>query len=142
MRSPEPTARSALSSPSRINLFPWRTLSDNVALSLELAGVGRAERRREVARWIKRVGLEGVREHACPYQLSGGMRQRANIIRTLIYEPPDILMDEPFGPLDAQTRLSLQALLLSIWESQHARRCCSSPTISPKRSRSPTCASC
>ena len=101
------------------NLFPWRTLVDNVALSLELAGVGRAERRREAARWIKRVGLEGF-EQAYPHQLSGGMRQRANIIRTLIYEPSVILMDEPFGPLDAQTRLSLQALLLSIWESQRS----------------------
>jgi NitT/TauT family transport system ATP-binding protein len=101
------------------NLFPWRTLVDNVALALELAGVGAAERRREAARWIKRVGLEGF-EQAFPHQLSGGMRQRANIIRTLIYEPSVILMDEPFGPLDAQTRLSLQALLLSIWETQRS----------------------
>jgi NitT/TauT family transport system ATP-binding protein len=93
------------------NLFPWRTLVDNVALSLELAGVGRAERRREADRWIRRVGLEGF-ENAFPHQLSGGMRQRANIIRTLIYEPSVILMDEP--------RLSLQALLLSIWESQRS----------------------
>jgi NitT/TauT family transport system ATP-binding protein len=101
------------------NLFPWRTLVDNVALSLELAGVPAAERRREADRWIRRVGLEGF-EQAYPHQLSGGMRQRANIIRTLIYEPSVILMDEPFGPLDAQTRLSLQALLLSIWESQRS----------------------
>jgi NitT/TauT family transport system ATP-binding protein len=101
------------------NLFPWRTLVDNVALALELAGVGAAERRREAARWIKRVGLDGF-EQAFPHQLSGGMRQRANIIRTLIYEPSVILMDEPFGPLDAQTRLSLQALLLSIWETQRS----------------------
>jgi NitT/TauT family transport system ATP-binding protein len=101
------------------NLFPWRTLIDNVALALELDGVGAAERRREATRWIKRVGLEGF-EQAFPHQLSGGMRQRANIIRTLIYEPSVILMDEPFGPLDAQTRLSLQALLLSIWETQRS----------------------
>jgi NitT/TauT family transport system ATP-binding protein len=101
------------------NLFPRRTVIDNVALALELAGVGAAERRREAARWIKRVGLEGF-EQAFPHQLSGGMRQRANIIRTLIYEPSVILMDEPFGPLDAQTRLSLQALLLSIWETQRS----------------------
>jgi NitT/TauT family transport system ATP-binding protein len=101
------------------NLFPWRTLVDNVALALELAGASRAECRREATRWINRVGLEGF-EQAYPHQLSGGMRQRANIIRTLIYEPSVILMDEPFGPLDAQTRLSLQALLLSIWESQRS----------------------
>jgi len=101
------------------NLFPWRTLVDNVALALELAGVSSAERLREATRWIKRVGLEGF-EQAYPHQLSGGMRQRANIIRTLIYEPSVILMDEPFGPLDAQTRLTLQALLLSIWESQRS----------------------
>jgi NitT/TauT family transport system ATP-binding protein len=101
------------------NLFPWRTLIDNVALALELAGVGAAERRREATRWIERVGLAGF-EQAYPHQLSGGMRQRANIIRTLIYEPSVILMDEPFGPLDAQTRLSLQALLLSIWENQRS----------------------
>lgn len=101
------------------NLFPWRTLIDNVALALELAGVSGSERKREATRWIKRVGLAGF-ELAYPHQLSGGMRQRANIIRTLIYEPSVILMDEPFGPLDAQTRLSLQALLLSIWESQRS----------------------
>ena len=111
--------RRSASSPSRTICFPWRTLVDNVALSLELAGVGAAERRREAARWIKRVGLDGF-EQAYPHQLSGGMRQRANIIRTLIYEPSVILMDEPFGPLDAQTRLSLQALLLSIWETQRS----------------------
>jgi NitT/TauT family transport system ATP-binding protein len=101
------------------NLFPWRTLIDNVSLPLELAGVPAAERKREATRWIRRVGLEGF-EKAYPHQLSGGMRQRANIIRTLIYEPSVILMDEPFGPLDAQTRLTLQALLLSIWESQRS----------------------
>ncbi|MBN8919429.1 MAG: ATP-binding cassette domain-containing protein, partial [Rhizobiales bacterium] len=78
------------------NLFPWRTTIDNVSLPLELAGVGRAERHREAQRWLKRVGLEGF-EHAFPHQLSGGMRQRVNIVRTLIYEPPVILMDEPFG---------------------------------------------
>lgn len=101
------------------NLFPWRTLRDNVAFPLELTGVSTRERHSEADRWIRRVGLEGF-ENAYPYELSGGMRQRANIIRTLIYEPPVILMDEPFGPLDAQTRISLQALLLSIWESQRS----------------------
>jgi NitT/TauT family transport system ATP-binding protein len=101
------------------NLFPWRTLRDNVAFPLELIGVSVRERHAEADRWIKRVGLAGF-ENSYPYELSGGMRQRANIIRTLIYEPPVILMDEPFGPLDAQTRVSLQALLLSIWETQRS----------------------
>lgn len=101
------------------NLFPWRTLRDNVAFPLELAGVPVRERLAKADRWIKRVGLAGF-ENAYPHQLSGGMRQRANIVRTLIYEPPVILMDEPFGPLDAQTRISLQALLLSIWENQRS----------------------
>jgi NitT/TauT family transport system ATP-binding protein len=101
------------------NLFPWRTLRDNVAFPLELAGVSAKERRAEADRWIARVGLAGF-ENAYPHELSGGMRQRGNIIRTLIYEPPIILMDEPFGPLDAQTRVNLQALLLSIWESQRS----------------------
>jgi NitT/TauT family transport system ATP-binding protein len=103
----------------RDNLFPWRTLHDNVAFPLELAGVPGATRRREARRWLERVGLADF-ERAYPHQLSGGMRQRGNIIRTLIYEPEIILMDEPFGPLDAQTRLSLQSLLLSIWEAQRS----------------------
>ena len=97
------------------NLFPWRTLADNVALPLELAGVGRRERMGRAREWLARVGLDGFAD-AYPHELSGGMRQRGNIVRTLIYEPEVILMDEPFGPLDAQTRLGLQALLLSIWQ--------------------------
>ncbi len=101
------------------NLFPWRTLLENVAFPLELAGVGRPAREQEARRWIRRVGLDGF-EGAYPHQLSGGMRQRGNIIRSLIYQPRVILMDEPFGPLDAQTRLVLQAMLLSIWETQRA----------------------
>ena len=103
----------------RDNLYPWLTLRDNVAFPLELSGVPKAERRREAESWIRRVGLAGF-EDAYPHQLSGGMRQRGNIIRTLIYGPEIILMDEPFGPLDAQTRISLQALLLSIWEAQRS----------------------
>jgi NitT/TauT family transport system ATP-binding protein len=103
----------------RDNLYPWLSLRDNVAFPLELAGVPAAARRREAQRWLDRVGLNGF-ENAYPHQLSGGMRQRGNIVRTLIYEPEIILMDEPFGPLDAQTRLSLQSLLLSIWETQRS----------------------
>lgn len=96
-------------------LFPWRTLRDNVALPLELAGVPAKERRERADEWLKRVGLVGF-ESSYPHELSGGMRQRGNIVHTLIYEPQVILMDEPFGPLDAQTRIVLQDLLLSIWD--------------------------
>jgi NitT/TauT family transport system ATP-binding protein len=86
------------------NLMPWRTLLDNVGFPLEIAG-----------ELIGLVGLAGF-EKAYPHEMSGGMRQRANIVRTMIYEPKVILMDEPFGPLDAQTRLVLQELLLKLWQ--------------------------
>src|SRR3984957_11740313 len=101
------------------NLMPWRTLIENVSFPLEIKQVSRAERLGRARELIKLIGLEGF-EDAFPEQLSGGMRQRANIIRTLIYEPSVILMDEPFGPLDAQPRLSLLALVLSIWETQRS----------------------
>jgi NitT/TauT family transport system ATP-binding protein len=97
------------------NLMPWRTLIDNVAFPLELDGVSKEERFSRARELINVVGLGGF-EQAYPEQLSGGMRQRANIIRTMIYEPKVILMDEPFGPLDAQTRVVLQDLVLSLWE--------------------------
>ena len=96
------------------NLLPWRTLIQNVELSLEIRGVEKTERRRRAEDLIHRVGLGGFEEHY-PHELSGGMRQRANIIRTLIYDPELILMDEPFGPLDAQTRIVLQDQLLKLW---------------------------
>jgi NitT/TauT family transport system ATP-binding protein len=96
------------------NLLPWRPLIENVEIALEIRGVEAGARRRQAAEWIERVGLKGFEEHY-PHELSGGMRQRANIIRTLIYDPELILMDEPFGPLDAQTRIVLQDQLLKIW---------------------------
>jgi len=97
------------------NLYPWRTLRENVEFPLEIRGVARGERRARAAALIERVGLAGFEDHY-PYELSGGMRQRANIIRTLVYDPEVILMDEPFGPLDAQTRLLLQDQLLKLWD--------------------------
>jgi sulfonate transport system ATP-binding protein len=98
------------------NLMPWRTLRDNVAFPLEIAGVSKSERLDKVDKWLKQVGLDGF-EEAYPHELSGGMRQRANIVRTLVYEPDVLLMDEPFGPLDAQTRLIMQHDLLDLWRS-------------------------
>jgi NitT/TauT family transport system ATP-binding protein len=98
------------------NLMPWRSLRDNVAFPLEIAGVPKAKRYERAEAWLERVGLAGF-EDAYPHELSGGMRQRANIVRTLVYEPDVLLMDEPFGPLDAQTRLLLQDDLLDLWQS-------------------------
>jgi NitT/TauT family transport system ATP-binding protein len=96
------------------NLLPWRTLLQNVTFPLELVGEQPAVAVDRARHWIAKVGLEGF-DDAYPHELSGGMRQRANIARTLIYEPQLIMMDEPFGPLDAQTRLQLQIELLRIW---------------------------
>ncbi len=98
------------------NLLPWRTLVENVEIALEIRGVKTGERRRRAEELIERVGLSGFETHY-PHELSGGMRQRANIIRTLIYDPELILMDEPFGPLDAQTRIVLQDQLLQLWST-------------------------
>jgi NitT/TauT family transport system ATP-binding protein len=97
------------------NLLPWRTLQANVELALEFHGVPPRERAERSHDLICRVGLEGFEKHY-PSELSGGMRKRAAIIRTLIYDTAMILMDEPFGPLDAQTRLVLQGDLLALWE--------------------------
>ena len=96
------------------NLLPWRTLAENVEIALEIRGIDRSARRKQTGELIDRVGLSGFEDHY-PHELSGGMRQRANIIRTLIYDPELILMDEPFGPLDAQTRIVLQDQLLKLW---------------------------
>jgi len=97
------------------NLFPWRTVVENVTFGLDLRGIGtRAGRRQKAMSLIEQVGLRGF-EHHYRHELSGGMRQRVNIIRTLAYDPKIILLDEPFGPLDAQTRLQLQAQLLALW---------------------------
>ena len=98
----------------RDTLLPWRTVEDNVALALELHGVPRAERLRRAHDWITRVGLTGF-ERSYPAQLSGGMRRRACLARTLAYEPETILMDEPFGALDAQLRLVMHDELLKLW---------------------------
>ncbi len=98
----------------RDSLLPWRSLLSNVELGLELRGTPVPERRERVREWLRLVGLEGFEEHF-PDQLSGGMRQRASLVRTLAYGPKLLLLDEPFGALDAQTRVSLQTELLALW---------------------------
>lgn len=95
--------------------LPWRTVVDNVALPLEVRGVRRAERRERAAILLDRVGLTGFGSHH-PSQLSGGMRQRVAIARSLIMEPDLILADEPFGALDEQTRLLMAFELLAVVE--------------------------
>jgi NitT/TauT family transport system ATP-binding protein len=96
------------------SLLPWRTVEDNIAVPLEIRGVARSDRIARIGEIIAQVGLEGFGRHY-PAQLSGGMRKRAMLARTLIYDPPILLMDEPFGPLDAQLKLTLQADLLKLW---------------------------
>lgn len=98
------------------NLFPWLTIEDNIALPLELKGVGKAERRERAHALMRLVGIAGF-ERRWPRELSGGMRQRAAIARALSYDPKILLMDEPFGALDAMTRdamnLELQRLFMA-----------------------------
>jgi NitT/TauT family transport system ATP-binding protein len=93
--------------------FPWRSVLDNVAFGLEVAGMGRAERHDKARRLIRMVGLEGF-ERRLPAELSGGMRQRTAIARTLASEPRILLLDEPFASLDEQTRMLLGEQLIEI----------------------------
>lgn len=94
--------------------FPWRTTLDNVAFPLEVQGVPKAEREEKARHFINLVGLDGFENHF-PAQLSGGMKQRTAVARTLAFEPRIMLMDEPFGALDEQTRLLLGDKMLEIW---------------------------
>lgn len=96
-------------------LLPWRSVLDNVAFGLKMQGLGKSERRSQAAEFLRLVGLQDFAER-WPNQLSGGMQQRAEIARVLINRPRLLLMDEPFGALDAQTRSRMQELLLDIWE--------------------------
>ncbi|HVV94040.1 MAG TPA: ABC transporter ATP-binding protein [Hyphomicrobiales bacterium] len=96
-------------------IFPWKTVIDNVAFGLQMRGVGRAERLAVAQDWLDRVGL-GKFAGYYPHQISGGMKQRVGIVRALANDPEVLLMDEPLGALDAQTRIVLQEELLRIWE--------------------------
>jgi NitT/TauT family transport system ATP-binding protein len=101
----------------QFGLFPWKTVFNNVAYGLRLAGASKAEIKERVPHFIKLVGLAGF-ENAYPYQLSGGMQQRCGLARALAIEPKVLLMDEPFAAVDAQTREILQFELLRIWETR------------------------
>jgi len=95
-------------------LFPWKTVAQNVGLPLLFRGVDAASARPRVAEWIARIGLTGF-ERYHPHQLSGGMRKRVALAMTMVYEPEIVLMDEPFGALDVQTRNLMENDLLEIW---------------------------
>jgi NitT/TauT family transport system ATP-binding protein len=95
-------------------LFPWLTVKKNVMFGLEVNGHGRDESERQALQWLQLIGLERF-ANAYPHQLSGGMKQRVAIVRALANQPRILLMDEPFGALDAQTRCRMQAHLLEIW---------------------------
>ena len=98
-----------------VGLFPWRTVASNIGFGLEESALSVEERQERIQRHIELVGLSGF-EKSYPHQLSGGMRQRAGIARTLVTQPDLLLMDEPFSALDAQTRTLMQEELLRIWE--------------------------
>jgi NitT/TauT family transport system ATP-binding protein len=101
----------------RDTLFPWRTVVDNIGYGLQLAGVPDAERKERIAICVAQAGLKGF-ERAYPSALSGGMRQRAALMRTLVVEPQILLMDEPFGALDTHTKIDMHQVLLRIWERE------------------------
>jgi NitT/TauT family transport system ATP-binding protein len=97
------------------SLYPWRTVNENIAFGLELRGVGKVERDKIGDEYLELAGLAGF-GNSYPYELSGGMRQRVAVVRALAVDPVVLLMDEPFGALDAQTRNRLQHDLLEIWD--------------------------
>ena len=97
-------------------LFPWRTALENVAIGLAIAGTPAAQARARAQRWLERVGLAGFGARY-PHMLSGGPKKRVGLAQVLIRDPKILLMDEPFGPLDAQTRQIMGNLLLDLWNA-------------------------
>ena len=116
---PRPLGADSVMVWQNLNLFPWRSVLDNVAFGLEMQGMPKAERHERARALLASVGLRGFERHL-PGQLSGGMRQRVALARALIMERPIMLMDEPFGALDAQTKIVMQEELLRIFD-QHAQ---------------------
>jgi NitT/TauT family transport system ATP-binding protein len=97
-------------------LFPWKTAIENVAIGLEIAGTAKADARGRAQTWLTRVGIGGFGDRY-PHMLSGGQRKRVGLVQVLIRDPKILLMDEPFGPLDAQTRQIMGNLLLDLWSA-------------------------
>jgi ABC-type nitrate/sulfonate/bicarbonate transport system ATPase subunit len=104
--------------PQKDLLFPWRTILENTALGLEVAGTAKKAARAQAADLFPTFGLAGF-EHAHPFELSGGMRQRAALLRTVVQERDVLLLDEPFGALDSLTRIEMQSWLQGVW-AQHS----------------------
>lgn len=97
-------------------IFPWKTVIDNVAFGLQMRGLPRRERQEIASDWLRKVGLVKF-AHSYPHQLSGGMKQRVSMARAFANDPEILLMDEPLGALDAQTRVVLQGELIRLWEA-------------------------
>jgi len=113
--APDPSRGVVFQEPA---LFPWYSVLDNITFGPKNRGLAAAQYEPRVRALVEQVGLEGFESHY-PAELSGGMRQRVGIARVLVMEPEVLLMDEPFGSLDAQTRLVMQELLLTVWERHH-----------------------
>ncbi|MGC8627881.1 MAG: ABC transporter ATP-binding protein [Acidimicrobiales bacterium] len=110
-----PTKTMCAYMPQKDMLFPWRRVIDNITLGLEVSGASRREAREQVAPLLKAFGLAGF-EQSYPFQLSGGMRQRAALLRTVVQQRALMLLDEPLGALDSLTRTDMQLWLESVWE--------------------------
>ena len=104
-------------------LFPWLTVLGNISFGLKLAAVGRDEAKERAMQYVDSMGLAGF-EHRYPNELSGGMQQRVSLGRAWVNNPEVLLLDEPFGALDAQTKIVMQELLLDLWDRSHTTILC------------------